>query len=87
MKISIGNAALTLEDFKKILLNNHSISIGDDAAKRVEKCYDFLQDFTKDKLIYGINTGFGPMAQYRIEEEEQTQLQYNLIIHNLIQIL
>ena len=79
MKISIGNAALTLEDFKKILLSNHSISIGDDAAKRVEKCYNFLQDFTKDKLIYGINTGFGPMAQYRIEEEEQTQLQYNLI--------
>lgn len=79
MKITIGNASLKLEDFKKILLKKYSIGIGNNATQRVDKCYNFLQNFTKDKLIYGINTGFGPMAQYRIEEEEQTQLQYNLI--------
>lgn len=79
MKITIGNDHLTLEDFKKILFEDANIEIGSKAAKRVEKCYNFLEDFTKNKLIYGINTGFGPMAQYRIEEEEQTQLQYNLI--------
>lgn len=78
MKITIGNTTLTLEDFKKILLKNHSIGIGNNVAKQVEKCHNFLQNFTKDKLIYGINQGFEPMAQYRIEEE-QTQLQYNLI--------
>jgi histidine ammonia-lyase len=79
MKVTIGNSSLTLEDFKKILLKNYSIGIGNSATQRVEKCYNFLQNFTKDKLIYGINTGFGPMAQYRIDEEDQTQLQYNLI--------
>ncbi|MEA5460843.1 aromatic amino acid ammonia-lyase [Arcicella sp. LKC2W] len=79
MKITIGNDHLTLEDFKKILFEDANIEIGNKATKRVEKCYNFLADFTKNKLIYGINTGFGPMAQYRIEEEEQTQLQYNLI--------
>lgn len=79
MKITIGNDQLTLKDLKKILLEDYAIEIGDKATQRVERCYDFLKDFTKDKLIYGINTGFGPMAQYRIEEEEQTQLQYNLI--------
>ena len=26
-----------------------------------------------------MNTGFGPMAQYAIEEKDQLQLQYNLI--------
>src|SRR5690606_37043154 len=31
------------------------------------------------KLIYGINTGFGPMAQYKINDEDREQLQYNLI--------
>src|SRR5690606_5643318 len=35
--------------------------------------------FAKDKIIYGVNTGFGPMAQYRIADADQTQLQYNLI--------
>src|SRR5690606_25715432 len=31
------------------------------------------------KLIYGINTGFGPMAQYKVSAENVLQLQYNLI--------
>ena len=79
MKVIIGNGNLTLEDFKKILFEDSTVEIGDEATQRVEKCYHFLQNFTKNKLIYGINTGFGPMAQYRIEEEEQIQLQYNLI--------
>ena len=79
MKTTIGNRNLTLDDFRKILLDGNEIEIGNLAAERVETCYNFLKDFTKDKLIYGINTGFGPMAQYRIADEEQTQLQYNLI--------
>ena len=79
MKTTIGNRNLTLDDFRKILLDGNEIEIGNLASERVETCYNFLKDFTKDKLIYGINTGFGPMAQYRIADEEQTQLQYNLI--------
>ena len=79
MKTTIGNRNLSLDDFRKILLDGNEIEIGNLAAERVETCYNFLKDFTKDKLIYGINTGFGPMAQYRIADEEQTQLQYNLI--------
>ena len=45
----------------------------------VKESFDFLKEFSKDKIIYGINTGFGPMAQYRIENEELEQLQYNLV--------
>jgi histidine ammonia-lyase len=30
-------------------------------------------------VIYGVNTGFGPMAQYSIKKEDQIQLQFNLI--------
>ena len=45
----------------------------------VEESFQFLTEFSKDKIIYGINTGFGPMAQYRIENEELEQLQYNLV--------
>jgi len=45
----------------------------------IEESYNFLKEFANDKIIYGVNTGFGPMAQYRIEPEDQLQLQYNLI--------
>jgi len=40
---------------------------------------EILTNFSKNKIIYGINTGFGPMAQYRIDPEKLNQLQYNLI--------
>jgi len=39
----------------------------------------FLNLFHQDKIIYGINTGLGPMAQYRIDEADRINLQYNAI--------
>ncbi|MCP4976740.1 MAG: aromatic amino acid lyase, partial [Maribacter sp.] len=39
----------------------------------------FLREFSENKIIYGVNTGFGPMAQYKIKDYERIQLQYNLI--------
>lgn len=45
----------------------------------MEQCFDFLKEFIKDKVIYGINTGFGPMAQWRVSENHLIDLQYNII--------
>ena len=49
------------------------------AKKRVTDSFDFLQSFHQDKIIYGINTGLGSMAQYRIDEADRIKLQYNAI--------
>lgn len=46
---------------------------------KVYESFVFLKYFSQNKIIYGVNTGFGPMAQYRIDEKDATQLQYNLI--------
>ncbi|MED9995652.1 MAG: aromatic amino acid ammonia-lyase [Paludibacteraceae bacterium] len=45
----------------------------------INQCFLFLKDFSANKVIYGINTGFGPMAQYRVDDAYLNQLQYNLI--------
>lgn len=79
MTTRIGNQRLSLKDYYNILFNGHQIKIDDNNVEKVNHCYQFLEDFSKDKLIYGINTGFGPMAQHRIHESDQAQLQYNLI--------
>ena len=47
--------------------------------KEVEACYEFLKEFASEKVIYGINTGFGPMAQWRVDDKYLTDLQYNII--------
>ena len=77
--ILIGQNTLTLEDFSEILNHQQEISLADDAIKQVAINYLFLKKFSSNKLIYGINTGFGPMAQYKVNEENILQLQYNLI--------
>lgn len=70
---------LTLENFITILSDKEDIILSDELVTRVENSFSFLLDFSKNKVIYGVNTGFGPMAQYRIQEDECIQLQYNLI--------
>ena len=45
----------------------------------VKDSYEFLRTFAEDKIIYGINTGFGPMAQWRVDDQFLTELQYNII--------
>lgn len=68
-----------LKDFYAILFENRKIHLSDETKERINNSFIFLRDFAKDKIIYGVNTGFGPMAQYRINESDQIQLQYNLI--------
>ncbi len=70
---------LTLNDCNEVLFKGKHISIPASSLKKVDESHLFLKKFSKNKLIYGINTGFGPMAQYKVSEENIIQLQYNLI--------
>ena len=70
---------LQLNNFYNVLFKKARISLGETIVDRVEKSHNFLKKFSENKIIYGVNTGFGPMAQYKIDDEDQVQLQYNLI--------
>jgi histidine ammonia-lyase len=77
--ILVGQSTLSLHDFSELLFDRKEIALDDAALKKVDLNFNFLKKFSSNKLIYGINTGFGPMAQYRVNEENILQLQYNLI--------
>lgn len=70
---------LELKDFYHIIFKNRIFELDEDALKKVEESFDFLMDFAEDKVIYGVNTGLGPMAQFKIKDKDRIQLQYNLI--------
>lgn len=70
---------ISVEKLKSIVFAGETLSLSDDTMRRVAECYDFLCDFARDKVIYGINTGFGPMAQWRVSDEHLKDLQYNII--------
>lgn len=73
------NEKLSFKDVEDIVFSGRKIELSSEARDRVGGCYDFLHGFSKDKVIYGINTGFGPMAQWRIDDGHLKELQYNII--------
>jgi histidine ammonia-lyase len=73
------NSYLKLEEFESIVFGNSRVEVSDEVLTRVRESFEFLKEFSANKIIYGVNTGFGPMAQYRIKDEDRLQLQYNLI--------
>ncbi len=77
--IPIGDKPLTLSDMYAVLYENQKVKLSEKALKMVNESYIFLNEFSNGKLIYGINTGFGPMAQYKIKDKDLKQLQFNLI--------
>ena len=70
---------LTLQQAEEVVFHGQPLKLNPAALAEVERCYKFLEQFHKDKVIYGINTGFGPMAQWRVDERYLKDLQYNII--------
>lgn len=62
-----------------ILFKEQSFVVSKKSEDGINANFNFLKEFSKDKIIYGINTGFGPMAQYRVDDEYLVNLQYNII--------
>ena len=71
--------SISLAHIEQYAFEKKEFILAEDALNKVSKSFTFLTNFSKDKIIYGINTGFGPMAQYRIETNKLSNLQYNLI--------
>lgn len=70
---------LTLDKVRDILWHGDKIDISELPLDGIGACFDFLSGFSSDKVIYGINTGFGPMAQWRVDDKYLSDLQYNII--------
>ena len=65
----IADKSINLDTLYKVLFDNEKLELSEECIRKVEESFDFLQSFSSDKIIYGINTGFGPMAQTRKEPQ------------------
>lgn len=70
---------IDIELIHDILYGEGRLEWDAETLKGISETYDFLKRFASDKVIYGINTGFGPMAQWRVSEDHLRDLQYNII--------
>lgn len=70
---------MNLNSIFQSLFSGELVEVSQADMDRVAESYEFLKNFVSDKVIYGINTGFGPMAQWRVDDNHLKELQYNII--------
>ncbi|MBN2347143.1 MAG: aromatic amino acid lyase, partial [Candidatus Aminicenantes bacterium] len=80
MAIRIDGDRLTLEEFERVARGRKKVELTPEAEEKIVGCRQVLEEFLHtDKPYYGINTGFGALAQRRIEKKDLKRLQRNLI--------
>ena len=60
----------SIDQIEEYAFDKKEFLIDNDALENVSQSFHFLVEFSKNKIIYGINTGFGPMAQYKIDDSQ-----------------
>ncbi|WP_339884125.1 histidine ammonia-lyase [Polaribacter vadi] len=80
-----GIDQLTLYKVQEIANGNLKAIISNEAKEKIISCRKKVEIITKnDKVVYGINTGFGPLCDVQISPEETNQLQKNLLITHAV---
>ncbi len=79
IEITIEN--LTIEIIEDIIRNKKQLRLSEVAKYRIQKCRHYLDEKMneKDKVYYGINTGFGSLCNTVVSNEELSELQENLV--------
>lgn len=82
MNHEISAEWLTIEKVEEILNSHASLSLSEDAVKRIEKCRKYLDHKmeSQSEPIYGITTGFGSLCNISIDRQSLSQLQKNLVM-------
>lgn len=79
-KVVLTGNNLDLEQLVAVSRNHVQVEIDDKAIADVNKSRKFVEEIVEEeKVVYGINTGFGSLARVSISKEDSAQLQENII--------
>src|SRR2546427_11162114 len=71
---------LSLDDIAAVAYGRESVQIAASARPRILASRKVIDDIVaRDIVVYGVNTGFGKLAEVRIQRHELRQLQLNLV--------
>lgn len=76
---------LTVGKVISILNGELNAGINDEAEDRINKSHNIvLKTAIKDKAVYGINTGFGPLCDTIISKNDTTELQRKILLSHSV---
>ena len=85
--LTLTGASLTLEQVLAVARHHEQVApLGDEVLAHMNASQQWIEDavYRSDRVIYGVNTGFGPLARARIAPEQARTLSRNLILNCLV---
>jgi len=80
MNLTIDNQLVTLDVLRPAWQAPLTLSLGNEAKRRIAESNELIDDVVAGgEQVYGVNTGFGQLAQVRIGDDELAHLQANLV--------
>jgi histidine ammonia-lyase len=85
MKLHIDEKPLGLAELRKVWSDATSLALGEGARRRIAESNALIRKvLASGKTVYGVNTGFGQLAQVRVGDDELAQLQENLVASHAV---
>jgi histidine ammonia-lyase len=83
--LKLDGRSLTLSDAVAFAKRGGDVAVTDDAIKRVEEARAFVDRLVaEERVVYGVSTGFGRLANVRIGRDDLRRLQRNLIVSHAV---
>ena len=82
MEYIISTKQISLDDISSIILQKKTLKLSEECVALVLKCREYLDNKlkTRKEPVYGLNTGFGSLCDKRIDNDNLSQLQKNLVM-------
>lgn len=78
--LALDGHTLTLEQLAAVARGREDVRLDDTARGRVERVREVIERIVaEDRTVYGVNTGFGKLADVRVSPEHLRELQINLL--------
>jgi histidine ammonia-lyase len=78
--IVLNGTSLSLSTLISIARDHEMVSIDEESIKKINLASEMVKDIaSQDEAVYGINTGFGHLAQAKINKHALNELQENLL--------
>jgi len=85
MSFTISNQGFTLSELRGIWQADIQIDVDDHMLQGVIRSRQTIEEVAaSDKTVYGVNTGFGLLANVKIAKDELDTLQRNLVISHAV---
>ena len=79
-ELVIDGRTLTIHDVERVARHGARVRLAESAVERMADTRRVIEDIlASGKVVYGVNTGFGKLAEVRISDDQLDRLQLNLL--------